>query len=67
MKNEMHDRIKVAGDVKFEGFRLDMCANRSSEMSIGQDIAYCNLFGLPLSIDTKATKTIIGVGEDRAL
>lgn len=42
MTTDMHDRIKVAGDVKFEGVRLDTCANRSSIISITQYIAYCD-------------------------
>lgn len=60
--SDMHEQIKVSGDVKFEGLNLNTCANRSSIMSITQYIAYCDGFRLPLATDTGTTRTSIGDG-----
>lgn len=63
MITDMHDRIKVQGDVKFKGLIIDTCENRPRLMSITRSTAYCDGFGLPVAIDTNTIQTIVVVGE----
>lgn len=65
---KMHHSLKKEGEIEFEGLRFDICANSSINMSVAQYVAYCDEFGLPLSLKENTNRKSIGVeGHQKAI
>lgn len=62
MLRNMQECLMVEFEQSFEGLRLDTCANGSSMMSVSQYVPYRNTFGLPMEIDKKTSRSIVGIG-----